>query len=86
MNRPIYMAIIEKRMSYKICTPLWDAIQLDIRSIGACRRVAINSIYKTPSICIAITPRVDNKTILKKSVLTFSSVPEKNIAGIKAKM
>ena len=35
---------------------------------------------------MAQTPSTDKRTILKKSVLTFSSVPEKNIAGINAKM
>ena len=36
--------------------------------------------------CIATTPSTDNKTILKKSVFTFSKVPEKKIAGMKAKI
>lgn len=35
---------------------------------------------------MAQTPSTDKRTILKKSVLTFSSVPEKNIAGINAKI
>ena len=35
---------------------------------------------------MAKTPSTDNKTIRKKSVFTFNNVPEKNIAGINAKI
>ena len=78
--------MIEKKISYRICIPLWDAIQLETISIEACLKVAINNMYKIPNICIAHTPREDRSTILKKSVLTLSKVPEKKMAGINAKM
>ena len=35
---------------------------------------------------MAKTPKAHNKTILKKSVFTFNKVPEKNIAGMNAKI
>ena len=82
----MYIAITEKNISQRICTPLCDAIQLVIKSIGACFRVAMKSMYNIPKMCIANTPNIDKRTILKKSVLTLSKVPEKNIAGINAKI
>ena len=78
--------MIEKKISYRICIPLCDAIQLETISIDACFKVAMNNIYKIPRMCIAPTPREDKRTILKKSVLTFSKVPEKKIAGMKARI
>ena len=85
-NLPKYIARTENNMSYSIWTPLCEAIQLETKSIWAFLSVAIKSIYNTPKTWIAKTPKTDNKTILKKSVLTFKSVPEKNIAGIKARI
>ena len=66
--------------------PLWEAIHPDIKSIGACFRAAMKSIYNIPNICIAATPNVDMSTIRKKSVFIFKRVPVKNTAGINAKI
>ena len=61
--------------------PLCENIQLKIKSIDACLRVAINNIYKIPKRCIVITPATDIKIILKKSGFPLRIVPAKNIAG-----
>ena len=70
------MAIMEKNISYKICIPLCEIIQLVTKSIGACLSVAIKNIYKIPRTWI-----VKMRKTLKKSVFPLSKVPAKNIAG-----
>jgi len=75
------MAIMEKNISYKICIPLCEIIQLVTKSIGACLSVAIKNIYKIPRTWIVKTPITEMRKTLKKSVFPLSKVPAKNIAG-----